>query len=159
MNPLIYNGALALHITGICVMAGATLVDYFGIRAFWKTIRSDRPQAIVYLQIGTLHQRLMSIGMVLIIISGVAMMFYMHAVWGQQVWFQIKFGLLIIIIVNGLFIVKLLRSRLVNAIHIISPQANITLTISRLRKNLSVLQQIQLMLFLAIFILSVFKFN
>jgi len=158
MNP-IYPAALVLHIIGITVMGGATVVDYLGFRTFWATLLHDKPRAIVHLQTGTLYQRLMGIGMLLIIISGVTMMVFMHAVWGQQMWFKIKFALLFIVIINGLGIRRMLGSKLNKSIHSINAETEMTLTFSKIRRNISLVHGLQFILFVAIFILSVFKFN
>lgn len=159
MKQLVYNSAIVVHIIGISIMVGATVVDFFGFRKFWSTVKRDKTAATVYLDTGVLYQRLMGIGMLLIILSGIAMMVYMHGVWGQQLWFRIKFGLIILVIINGLGIRRILAKRLSNSIHIINNEVEITLTFSSIKRNVTLVHVLQLLLFVVIFILSIFKFN
>lgn len=159
MGQTIYHAALVLHIIGITMMAGATVIDFFGFRKFWATLKRDRSRAMVYLDTGVLCQRVMGIGMLLIIISGIGMMAIMHGAWGEQIWFKIKFSLLILIILNGLGIRRILAARITRQIHIIGPEVELPLTFSRLHIGLSVVHGVQFVLFIAVFVLSIFKFN
>jgi hypothetical protein len=159
MNQDVYNAAIVVHIIGITLLAGATAIDFLGFRVFWRSVAGDRSRSIILLQTGTLYQRVMGIGMGLIILSGVAMMVYMHGVWGQQLWFRIKFGLLLLVIINGLGIRRVLGSKLNKAVEASAPEANVAFTFSSLKRNLSFVHWIQFILLISIFTLSVFKFN
>lgn len=159
MNQLVYSSAIVVHIIGISVMVGATVVDFFGFRKFWSILKRDKDRATMYLDTGVLYQRLMGVGMLLIILSGITMMVYMHGVWGQQMWFRIKFGLIILVIINGLGIRRILAKRLNNTIHIINDALEITLSFSSIKRKITLVHVLQLLLFIIIFILSIFKFN
>lgn len=159
MKQLVYNSAIVIHVIGISIMVGATVVDFFGFRKFWSAVKGDKTTATVYLDTGVLYQQLMGIGMLLIILSGISMMVYMHGVWGQQLWFRIKFGLIILVIINGLGIRRILAKRLSNTIHIVNNEVEITLTFSSIKRKVTLVHVLQFVLFVAIFILSIFKFN
>lgn len=159
MNQDFYNAAIVVHIIGITFLAGATVVDFFGFRMFWRSLHDDRSRSVTIMETGALCQRLMGIGMLLIIMSGIGMMVYMHGVWGQQVWFRIKFGLLLVVIINGLGIRRMLGSRLKQKIHVLTPDVDITLNFSSLKRNIAWVHVLQFILLITIFILSVFKFN
>ena len=159
MNQDVYHAALVLHIIGITLMGGATVMDYLGFRKFWQVLKNDRQGSILFLEIGTTYQRLMGIGMLLIIISGITMMAYMHAIWGEQIWFRIKFVLLLVIILNGLGIRRILGNKLKKELHVIDPDADVILTFSKFKGKIFAVHSLQLFLFVAIYILSVFKFN
>jgi hypothetical protein len=159
MNQGTYNAAIVVHIIGISFLAGATVIDFLSFRIFWKSIAGDRNRSIAIVETGTLYQKVMGIGMGLIILSGIAMMVYMHGVWGQQLWFRIKFGLLLLVIVNGLGIRRILGIKLNKIIYAKEPQANGGLALSRLKGNISIIHVIQFILLVSIFTLSVFKFN
>jgi len=159
MSQYIYQTALVLHIVGITMMGGATVVDYLGFRKFWASLIPDKTRAITFLEVGKTCQRIMGIGMLLIIISGVTMMAIMHGVWGEQVWFRVKFGLLLLIILNGLGIRRILASRVSRKVHVIGPEVDVTNLFSKLHTGLSLVHAAQFILFIAVFVLSIFKFN
>jgi uncharacterized membrane protein len=155
----LYNTFLVLHIVGITLMAGATWVDYLAFRKFWPALESDPLRAITLLETNTLCQRLMGFGMLLIIVSGIGMMGIMHGVWGEQTWFRIKFGLLLIIIANGLGLRRVLGTRILRQVSQVSSDATARISLSKLQRSLSLTHAIQMALFIAIFVLSIFKFN
>ncbi|HTF17605.1 MAG TPA: hypothetical protein VK658_06005 [Chryseolinea sp.] len=157
MNPSIYHAAIVLHIVGISLLTGATVFDFLGFRKFWRLIPTDRSGSIIVLESNTVCQRLMGIGMALIIVSGIVMMYYMHRVWGTQIWFRIKFALLLVVIINGLGIRRMLGSKLTKRIQLTTH--SITLELSTLKQNMMLVHILQFVLLLLIFILSVFKFN
>jgi len=157
MNQLVYDLAKVLHIAGIVAAAGIGLIDLILFRYFWNIYGQHTGEGIVVERVLMRLQRVMAIGMALIIISGVMMMFYLHAVWGQQLWFRIKMGILLLIVVNGL----VFRRRLGNRIHarVIAEPNGLWITQGSLRGGLTVVQLVQLLLFIIIFTLSVFKFS
>ena len=159
MNQELYHAAIVLHIVGITFLAGATVIDFLGFRMFWRSVQSNRQRSVVILETNALCQRLMEIGLLLIIISGVAMMTYMHKVWGQQIWFRIKFALVLLVIINGLGIRRMLGSRLNKSILVATPEVDIIFSNAHMKRNIAVVHVVQFVLLIAIFILSVFKFN
>jgi hypothetical protein len=157
MNQLVYDLAKVLHIAGIVAAAGISLIDFILFRQFWTIYERHTGEGIVIERVLLRLQRVMAIGMMLIIVSGVMMMFYLHAVWGQQLWFRIKMGLLLLVIVNGLAF----RRRLGNRIHArVTAEANgLWVHEGSLRANITAVQGVQLLLFMIIFTLSIFKFS
>lgn len=152
-----YKAFLVLHVIGITVMAGTTFIDYVIYRQFWGTYSKDSAQGVIFERMAFRLQRFLGIGMVLIILSGVGMMFYMHQVWGQQLWFRIKMGVLLVIIINGLGFRRITGSKVQRLISNVSMQEGTQ--VSRLRFSMTFIQSVQMMMFIIIFILSVFKFN
>jgi uncharacterized membrane protein len=157
MNQQVYDIAKVLHIVGIVGAAGTCLIDLVIFRYFWSIYpqRAQEGVAIEHLLIRL--QRVMAIGMMLIVVSGVMMMFYLHAVWGQQLWFRVKMGVLLLIIINGLAF----RRTLGNRIHtrVAAEPDGLWTHQASLRPGITTVQLVQLMLFVIIFTLSVFKFN
>lgn len=158
MNPTVYNLALVMHIVGITLMAGATAVEYITFRQFWKTIPSDKAKGMVIWGTISDYQKMMGIGMLIIIIGGVVMMYYLHEAWGVQLWFRIKFGLVVLVIINGLGIRRILGSRLGKLLAAMGPVYERARSTLRIRAYIQVVHWVQLVLFLAIYILSIFKF-
>src|SRR5215207_6268648 len=101
MNTL-YQIALITHIIGLSTMAGSTLSAYVLSRKFWHQYSSDKSKAIAIHDAASKFPTLFAIGIILLILSGVAMMAITRGAFGEQLWFKIKFGLIIAVIVNGL---------------------------------------------------------
>ena len=133
---ILYQSSLVGHIIGITLMAGASFIDLAAFRVYRKLSRRDSAKAAVLLVYFNKLQRFMGFGMLLILVSGVLMMIKLHAVWGAQLWFRIKMGLVLLVIFNGLALRRRVRDN-----------------------RVPVVQTIQVFLFLIIFVLSVFKFN
>jgi hypothetical protein len=93
--------------------------------------------------------------MLLILISGITMMVKLHEVWGAQLWFRIKMAVLLLVIINGLGFRRMLGTRLKKVIAGYTAVENWGI----LKRNFTIVQFVQLALFVLIFILSIFKFN
>ena len=100
MSATFYNAALVLHIVGITMMAGTSFIDYITFRFFYKTYATDTAKGLVLESYLYNLQRFLGIGMLLILASGITMMVKLHDVWGAQLWFRIKMGLLLLVIIN-----------------------------------------------------------
>jgi hypothetical protein len=157
MNQQVYDIAKTLHIVGISVAAGMSLVDLILLQYFWSIYRLHLQEGVVIERLVGRLQRVAAVGMVLIILSGVTMMFYLHAVWGQQLWFRIKMGVLLLIILNGLSFRRVMGKR----IHArVMQESTVRWTEQgSLRAGVTLVQLAQLVFFLVIFVLSVFRFN
>lgn len=159
MSATFYNAALVLHIIGIVLMAGASFIDFVTFSAFSKAYTTDTIKASVLEDYLYKLQRFLGIGMLLILISGITMMVKLHAVWGAQLWFRIKMGLLLLVILNGLGLRRMLGNRLKKVMqHDVLDTGNNTGWI-KIKRNFTAVQLVQLLLFIVIFTLSVFKFS
>jgi hypothetical protein len=156
MSATLYNAALVLHIAGITIMAGTAFIDFITFRAFCKTYATDVMKGLVLENYLYRLQRFLGIGMLLIIISGVAMMIKLHEIWGAQLWFRVKMGLLLLVIINGLGFRRMLGTQLKKLVANNTPANE---QWSRIKRNFTTVQAIQLLLFTVIYVLSVFKFN
>lgn len=154
--PYLFPTFLVLHLTALVVMAGTTLADYLAYATLWKYLdRSERTEAL--LNVMNKLPRVIGIGAATLILTGIGMMALTHGVFGEQLWFRIKFGLVILVISNGLLIgrrqgVKL-RRILQNSEPALAGEVN------RIKSRLGRFHLAQVMLFLLIIFLSVFKFN
>lgn len=155
----IYHAALATHITGLTMMAGTTLMDYVIFKQVWKQYWADKTRALAISEALVKLQIVFGSGFLLLIISGVTMMYLTHGVFGEQLWFRIKFGLILLIMVNGLGFGRRLGVRLRKLLPQEVSGVNVGDKIRKIRDNLSLFHITQLAIFLTIFVLSVFKFN
>jgi hypothetical protein len=155
----IYHLALITHLTGLILVAGTTFIDYIITRQFWKQVANSKSEASAVLNSLSKFPIVFGIGFLFLIISGVYMMYVTNGAYGEQVWFRIKFGLIILIILNGiafgrrqgLELRKILSSEMLGG--------GIDMELSKIRGNLNLFHLSQLMFFLCILTLSVFKFN
>ncbi|PSL19518.1 hypothetical protein [Dyadobacter jiangsuensis] len=155
MNPTVYNAALVIHIVGITVMAGTTFLDFFTFRVFRAAFLANDGRQLA--MAGYLHslQRFLGIGMLVILASGVAMMVELHQVWGVQLWFRVKMAVLLLIIINGLGFRRAIGKSLSQALS----DGSLTTHWRATNRNFMLVQLIQMLFFLIIYVLSIFKFN
>jgi len=164
----LYQIALITHIAGITLMAGTTLVEYLFMKHFWKLYASDRSRAITSNENGFNFHLVVNIGIILLILSGVSMLLIFHGVFAKQIWFQIKIGLIIIIAVNGSVVGRkqdmklngLMSLEKLNFHQNHSPEQEIRKEeLMKVKNRLDFFYFSQLLMFLIIYTLSVFKFN
>ena len=159
MSFAIYHLALVVHIIGITIMAGTTFFDFITFRVFIRSFGVDKAKGLIVADYLYRLQRFMGVGMLVILLSGVAMMIKLHEVWGAQIWFRIKMGILLLIIVNGLAIRRRVGSRLKK---MLTEDASLNAEsekMSAIKTRLTTVQVIQMLLFVIIYTLSVYKFN
>jgi hypothetical protein len=158
MGGYLYNIALVTHVVGITLAAGATVFDFVIVSIHGQ----NRSKSILDIFVSeTIHNkvsRLIGVGMLLIILSGIGMMAFLHGVWGQQTWFRIKMIILVIIVVNAIVVRRLLGIRFqkmlqAEDVEVASQQ------LLDVRRNIRIVQIVQMLLFVTIFVLSIFKFN
>jgi hypothetical protein len=92
---------LVLHITGIVLLGGTTLTNYIISRQFWNCIETDKNKAIVINSTTITFGRIMGIGGVLTILTGIGMVAILHGAVDAQLWFRIKMVLVLLIILNA----------------------------------------------------------
>jgi len=158
MTATLYNIALVTHIVGITIMAGTTFIDFITFRAFGKALKTDKAKSPVLENYLYQLQRFLGIGMLIILASGITMMVKLHEVWGAQLWFRIKMGVLLLVIINGLGLRRMMGSRLKKALPDILSTSSFDKQWHRIKINFSIVQAVQMLLFIIIYILSVFKF-
>ena len=155
MNPTIYNAALVIHMVGITIMAGTTFLDFFTFRVFRAAfLANDGRQFAMAGYLNSL-QKFLGIGMLVILASGVAMMVELHQVWGVQLWFRVKMAVLLLIIINGLGARRAIGKRLSQAL----TDGSLKTHWRAANWNFNLVQLIQMLFFLIIYVLSIFKFN
>jgi len=153
---MIFQSFLLLHLVGLVLFAGTTTADFVSFRQFWKQYALDAITAKPMLQTMTKFPLLMGLGMAAIILSGVGMMAMTHGVFGEQLWFRIKFAIVLLIILNNIIVGRRLVVSLKKKI---ADSANDAGETSRIKNNLRLFHYAQLVMFFAIILLSVFKFN
>lgn len=147
---------LVLHITGFTMMAGTILADFAISRRLNKYILSDKAKAVTILETTAGFGRLIGIGAALLVLTGVGMVIIFKGVVAQMLWFKIKMVLVLLIILNGTLVLRRGSNRLKSLLQPDDPRHNSR--ISSLKDRLSAFHGLELLLFLIIFVLSIFRF-
>lgn len=147
---------LVLHITGFTMMAGTILADFAVSRKLNRYILSDKSKAVTILETTAGFARLIGIGAALLIVTGIGMVIIFKGVVAQMLWFKIKMVLVLLIILNGTLVLQRGSNRLKQLLQPDDPHQNGR--INALKNQLSTFHILELLLFLAIFILSIFRF-
>lgn len=149
---------LSLHLISLVLMAGTTLIDFVTLRSFWKLSNSTQPEkAVGLLEATSSFSRLTGIGAAVLIVTGLLMMVVTHGVFGEQLWFRIKFALVIILVANALFSGR--RQGRVLRKNILPGEQLSSAPLAIIRKKLNRFYLSQLFIFVLIIFLSIFKFN
>jgi uncharacterized membrane protein len=148
---------LALHLFGLILMAGTTGIDYITYRIFWKVYALEKRTSTDLVKLMFKFSRLIGIGAALLILTGFGMMFVTHGVFGEQLWFRIKFALVILLVGNGVFIGRRLGTR--QRKQVSDPAFSLNEKSLEVRSRLNRFYFSQLIIFIFIIFLSVFKFN
>ncbi|HEY5823194.1 MAG TPA: hypothetical protein VIT44_02440 [Cyclobacteriaceae bacterium] len=150
---------LVLHILGLSTLVGVNLVKYFLTRKFRIHYKQDKKSGLAILQATSNLRTVAIIGLLLLILSGVMMLGATRGIYGQQFWFKTKMIFVILIIVASIFLNRVLENRLSG--HVINDMehGNKTIEIQSLVSRITYVQVLLLLFFLAIFILSIFRFT
>jgi hypothetical protein len=147
---------LVLHITGIVLLGGTTLMNYIISRQFWSCIETNKNKAIVIHSTTLTFERITGIGGVLTILTGVAMVAILHGVIDSQLWFRIKMILVLLIILNALLFARPQNTKLKR---ILTTGSKTSSELSSVKLKMDLYYAIQLIMLFTIFVLSVFRFD
>ena len=153
MNMMtLLNIFLIAHLTGLALMAGTTVADTVTFNAFSKSLQVDGKPSLTLLALMDKFSALLGIGAALLIISGTGMMIITHGAFAHQIWFKIKLGLILALILNGFLVGGRQKSKLKRYL---DTGEQTTAAIS----NIKLFFLAQMGFFLTIILLSIFKFN
>lgn len=161
MNPItLLNSGLVVHLVGITTMVGATLSNFIAYRQLWKFLPNEKANASLVIKATSQFPLLQLIGGGMILTGGITMMIALHGILMAQLWFKVKMGFLALIILNAIVNArpagKKLRRVLAGDV-----QAGISehAAVRSIKSRIFMFYTLQLLLFLGIFILSIFRFN
>jgi len=147
---------LVLHITGFTMMAGSILADYVIRRRMASYLIIDKGRAIAVAESLTGLTRLMGIGGALLLVTGIAMLSVFKGTVGAMLWFKIKMMLVLLVAFNGSVVTRRYSNRMKVLLGAGDDRNNGAILV--LKRRMGIFHGIELLLFLLIFILSVFKF-
>lgn len=99
---LLLRVLLALHLCGLVLMAGTTVIDYFTFKTFCSLTGSGDGRAQGLLSLMARYGGFVRTGAVMLILTGV-LMFAINSSWWEQLWFKIKLALALLLVLNGIF--------------------------------------------------------
>lgn len=155
----LYHIALTIHIVGLSTVAGATLVDYIFGRKLWKEYFDNLVMAVAINEARSGITVVFIVGFALLILSGVTMMSITSGAFASQIWFKIKFGVIILIIMNGVIVRKRYTSKLSKLLSAESADASSKLALLDIKNAMTLFHFSQCIFVVIVFILSVFTFN
>jgi hypothetical protein len=158
-TEIFYHTALVTHIIALTMIAGTVLVDYVIFKQFWKKLAIDKQKGIAIIEAISKLPILFGVGFILIIISGIYMMYVTNGAFGEQIWFRIKFGLIILIIINGLAFGRRQGVKLRKVLSEETTDKGVKGRLLAIKNNLTLFHISQILMLVTIFVLSVFKFN
>jgi hypothetical protein len=145
---------LVLHITGFATMAGTVAADITIYRRLSKYLVADQGRALTMLDSSASFPVLIGISAAIILLTGFGMVSIIPAFTGM-VWFRIKMVLVLCIIINGAIVGRRLGNKLKG---LLNSSITNNVEIGMLKNRMSIMYLVQVLLFLAVFTLSVFKF-
>ena len=154
MNTLIsLQVLLVLHLTGLALMAGTTVVEYIAFKTFAKLFDTERERSRSLLFLMKKLSVLLGIGAALLIISGSGLLIITSGVFVHQVWFEIKLLLVLALILNGFLVGGRQEVKLKNSMDTDAMQSKKAI------RKIKMFYLVQMSLFFTIIFLSVFKFS
>lgn len=158
MSPqIMLHTFLFLHLIGLIMIAGGTLIDFIIYKQFWKQYAFNKEKGITIMQSISKLTVLTAIGGLLLIVSGVSMMVVTKGVFDQFTWFKIKMIVLLLLILNIVLVGRRNLVKLRKTVNATDQYAESKL--AHLKRNISGFQYAQILFLLLIILLSVFKFN
>ncbi|MCQ6956381.1 hypothetical protein [Mucilaginibacter aquariorum] len=156
-TSFLYPTFLILHLAALAVMAGSTLINYLGYRTLWRLVPDNSVKAEGVLLFLTKFGRVIGIGAATLIVSGIVMMALTKGVYGEQLWFRIKFAIVVLLVGNAIVFRRRIALKLQRLVE--KDASALTGNLSEFKTPTRNFHLLQLLLFLTIIFLSVFKFN
>jgi hypothetical protein len=137
-------------------MAGTVIANISISGKLNKYLISDKPRALTILESTAGLPMLIGIGAILLLTTGIGMVFIFKSAVTSMLWFRIKMVLVLLILVTGAIIPRQNTAKL--KILLAEKSRESIGPIEALKNKMGFFQLVQLLLFLSIFVLSVFRF-
>lgn len=156
-NPhsMLYNIVKTLHIVGFATAFGISLATLFAYSRFWKLYGINREQGIAAFKAFAFLQRIGMIGLMLVLLAGLSMLALRNWVFVSLLWFQIKLAFIALIFINGF---TQGRTSTMKLDEFVTENKKQELQPEVLQKKLRTFLSIQLIFYITIIAMSVFRF-
>jgi hypothetical protein len=156
---MLYQLALVTHLIGLVLLAGATVSNYVIILQFWKQYASDKTKTFGITDAMRRLGMLIRIGILLLILSGITMLSLVQGAFGQQTWFRIKMVIVVLIIINGIVVGGRLARKLGKTLLGGTGGNTMENDLLKIKTPFNWFHISQMILFITVFVLSIFRFN
>jgi hypothetical protein len=136
---------------------GVTIANAVASRQFWKLYDANPEHGLAAFKGIKKFQMFGMLGLLLLILSGITMLWLYNWAYGEQLWFKIKMTCILLILVNGFTLGRITTLRLEKLLkqeHVSDAMQDT----SRLRRNQTLFHVTQLSLFVLIIMLASFRF-
>ncbi|GAB3507096.1 hypothetical protein GCM10027341_41080 [Spirosoma knui] len=148
---------LVVHLSGLVLMAGTTVTELVVFRTFVDLLKAKGKASTGLLRLMSGLGTVLLAGGVLLVLSGIGLMIITEGVFLHQLWFQVKLGLILLLPLNGLLVGSPLMKTLTH--NLSAEEVNMGLVIKPVVTKLKWFHKVQALVFLAIIILAIFKFD
>jgi uncharacterized membrane protein SirB2 len=145
------------HVAGFTIMAGTVFADFSILRRLNKYLVSDKRKALSILEGSAGLPALIGIGAALLVASGIGMVFLFKGAVTGAPWFRIKMLLVLAVILNGTVMARPAVQKLRKLL--LQDAAGNDHQVDAQKKRIRTIYVLQILFFLIIFILSIFKFS
>lgn len=150
---------LVLHIIALVIAIGITLANTIANRQFWKLYDQNKEQGLAAFKATTKFRIFGILGLMLLIVTGIIMLWLFNWTLGQLLWFKIKMFIVVLLFGNGFTLGRSTSKKLEKILLVENIPNEVQPETIRLRINMSIFQITQLSLFVIIIIISVFRFT
>jgi len=159
MSQTILHTSLVVHIIGVSMVLGITIANYVAFRQCWKLYGTHKEQGLSAFQAVSKFQIVGITGLLLLILSGIIMLYLFQWTFYELLWFKIKLCLVLLIFINGFTTGRIQTLKLMAFLSEVSATGESPKDIALLKRNLRIFHLTQLLLFFLIIVVSVFRFS
>lgn len=145
-----------IHIFGFILGIGVTVSAFLAFTQFWKLYHSNQSQGRAAFRAFAALQKFGMLGLLLVLVGGISMLAIADWSYMNLLWFQIKLGLVVLMLVNGFTFGRVSTLQLQAFLKEEKPT---TEAAQEIQSKLRTFQILQLCIFAGIILLSVFRFT
>ncbi len=157
MIQILLHLSLVVHIIAISMVVGITIANFVAFKQFWKLYAVNRDQGLSAFRAISNFQLIGMIGLLLLILSGITMLYLVEWSFFSLLWFKIKLSIILLIFVNGFTMGRIQTIKLQAFLSDEKTSTESQHDIGKIKRNMKIFHLTQLTLFVIIIIVSVFR--
>jgi hypothetical protein len=150
---------LTVHLIALTMAVGVTIANAIATNQFWKLYDRNSAHGLSAFRAIKKFQVIGMIGLLLLILSGITMLWLYNWAYGEQLWFKIKMTCILLLLINGFTVGRITTLRFERMLMEDGHQEGLKQDTLRLRTTSKLFHLIQLSLFAFIIILASFRFT
>jgi hypothetical protein len=155
----IFNIALVLHLIALSMAIGITVANYVAFQQIWKLYDSNREQGLAAFRSIAKFRLVGIVGLLTLIVTGITMLYIFQWTLASMLWFKIKLSIVVLIFVNGFTLGRIQNEKLDKFLLAEGQLRASQIDAAKLKRNLEIFNLTQLLLFVLIIIVSIFRFT